>query len=55
MPVIKKEKALKELQLYANAANLGILWKANGKNIDPDYPRGLAPSKAWSFGVRANF
>jgi hypothetical protein len=54
-PALKKIKALKELQFYANAANLGILWRANRQGIDPDYPRGGQPGKNWSFGLRANF
>lgn len=47
--------AFKEIQLYINAANLGILWRANKENIDPDYPTALSPVKSIAFGVRANF
>lgn len=43
------------VQVYANAANLGILWRANKDHIDPDYI-GTAPiPKVYTIGVRANF
>jgi TonB-linked SusC/RagA family outer membrane protein len=54
-PSVKKVKFLREMQLYANVANLGILWRANDHNIDPDYPSGMPPSRVWSAGVRAQF
>lgn len=50
-----KIKIFKDLQVYANAANLGIVWRANDLKLDPDYPAGGQPSKAWSFGLRAHF
>ena len=34
-PKFSKFKALKELQLYINAANLGIIWRANKQGFDP--------------------
>lgn len=46
-------KFFKELQIYANAANLGIIWLANKENIDPEYPYDPPPSKTWSIGIRA--
>ena len=54
-PRLPKMKAVKEAQLYVNLANPGIIWRANKMDVDPDYPLGLAPSKAWAFGIRANF
>lgn len=46
---------LKNLQLYANVANLGIVWRANKDHIDPDYP-GTAPlPKSFTIGLRTNF
>jgi TonB-linked SusC/RagA family outer membrane protein len=42
------------IQLYLNIANLGILWKANNDDIDPDYPTSIPPSKAYTIGLRAN-
>jgi len=43
------------LQLYLNASNIGILWRANKQHLDPDYPSSISPSRTFSMGVRANF
>ena len=44
------------MQLYVNANNLGILWKANRFGMDPDYGEGsLPPSKNIAFGLKATF
>lgn len=41
------------IQLYANAANLGILWRANKRRIDPDYPvTSIPPAKTYTLGLR---
>lgn len=43
------------IQFFANASNLGILWKANREGIDPDYDYSvnmLKPSPTYSFGLR---
>ncbi|MCW3091421.1 MAG: SusC/RagA family TonB-linked outer membrane protein [Ferruginibacter sp.] len=45
----------KDLQVYLNAANLGILWRANKEHFDPDYPGIPAPVKSIALGMRANF
>ncbi|MBL7735883.1 MAG: hypothetical protein JNL51_10505, partial [Chitinophagaceae bacterium] len=44
-----------DIQVYANAANLGMLWRANKAGLDPEYPSSLAPSRKWTIGIRANF
>jgi len=36
------------LQLYFNAANLGVLWRANKYHIDPDNPTGYPVSKSFT-------
>ncbi len=46
-------KLFRELQIYANAANLGVVWSANKENIDPEYPIGPPPSRTWAIGIRA--
>ncbi len=51
----KSRIAFKELQVYFNASNLGILWRANKEGLDPDYPASLPPVKSYAFGLRANF
>ncbi|MES2329275.1 MAG: SusC/RagA family TonB-linked outer membrane protein [Bacteroidota bacterium] len=43
------------LQVYFNAANLGIIWRANKYGIDPDYPSSFPPSKTFAFGIKAIF
>lgn len=46
--------ALKNPRLYANVTNLGILWRANRAELDPDvadYPN----PKTYSLGLSANF
>lgn len=41
------------LQLQANASNLGLVWAANKKGIDPDYrDNQILPSKYFSLGIR---
>ncbi|WP_316811457.1 SusC/RagA family TonB-linked outer membrane protein [Pedobacter heparinus] len=43
-----------ELQFYMNASNLGILWRANNEELDPDYYDTIRPSKTIAFGLRVN-
>ncbi len=52
---ILRRLSLKAFQLYGNAANLGILWRANNDGLDPDYPATLAPLKTFTLGLKANF
>jgi len=54
---IPKIKNLKNCsaQIYVNASNLGILWKANKFNIDPDFARNIPDPKTYTLGVRINF
>ncbi len=56
-PLLKAGKAgaIRGIEFYANAANLGIIWRANKQQVDPDYPAGIAPSRIWSAGLRCNF
>ncbi|WP_316795197.1 SusC/RagA family TonB-linked outer membrane protein [Pedobacter agri] len=48
-------KTIKSCAVFLNATNLGILWRANDKSIDPDYQDVLNPSKTLSAGLRINF
>jgi len=43
------------LQFYANASNLGLLWRANKYDIDPEYNNTFNPKGSYSLGLRANF
>ena len=47
----------RNVQVFANASNLGVLWKANKEGIDPDYDYSenmLKPSPTYSFGLRVH-
>lgn len=50
-----KVRALKSIQLYFNMANLGILWQANNKGIDPEYQSSIPPSKTFTIGFKLEF
>jgi TonB-dependent starch-binding outer membrane protein SusC len=48
---------IKRIQMSFNASNLGILWRANNKNIDPEYYRGnfFPISKTYALGLKLDF
>jgi TonB-dependent starch-binding outer membrane protein SusC len=48
---------MQSLSIYAYVNNMNIiLWRANDKGIDPDYPYlNYPPSRSYSFGIRAGF
>ncbi len=50
-----KNTSFQNIELYVNASNLGIIWRANKENIDPEYPVTLKPEKSFALGLRANF
>ena len=50
-----KGLALKHLQLYVYAANLGLVWKATKTSLDPDYPYSNRPPRTVAIGLNANF
>jgi TonB-linked SusC/RagA family outer membrane protein len=50
-----KNNRFRNIELYVNASNLGIIWRANKENLDPDYPATLPPEKSYALGIRANF
>lgn len=53
---ILKKLPIKTLKVYGYARNLGIIWRANKFNLDPDYPNTLYPlPKSYSFGIQASF
>jgi TonB-linked SusC/RagA family outer membrane protein len=51
----RNNKLFEAVELYINAADLGILWRANKEKLDPDYPGSLPLSKSYSIGLRATF
>jgi hypothetical protein len=46
---------LSSLTVYTIIDNLGIIWKANHENIDPDYSQEVPPSKSITFGLKVIF
>lgn len=51
-----KRLPVKSLDIFSNISNLGIIWRANKENIDPDFGnRSIPASKTISFGLRANY
>jgi len=51
-----KTSALKNVQLYIYANNIGIIWRANKNNIDPDYGSTNVPNpKSIAFGLNIGF
>ncbi|QEC74671.1 SusC/RagA family TonB-linked outer membrane protein [Mucilaginibacter ginsenosidivorax] len=47
--------AIKHLQVYLYAANLGIIWKATKTSLDPDYPYSIKPARTIAIGLSGNF
>lgn len=50
-----RKLGFKSLLAYVYSSNLGIIWAANGKGIDPDYPSGIKPPKQFAFGLNLGF
>lgn len=50
-----KRLPFSSISLYLYAANLGIIWKAAAKKIDPDYPTSAPAPRTISLGLKANF
>ncbi|MBX3242289.1 MAG: SusC/RagA family TonB-linked outer membrane protein [Chitinophagaceae bacterium] len=51
----KTRRVIKGIQIYFNANNLGLLWKANKAGIDPDFNIGannLVTARNYAIGVR---
>lgn len=46
---------MRSLELFCNASNLGILWRANRDNVDPDYVNTISPFKGITMGIRGSF
>jgi hypothetical protein len=52
----KSIRYLKNIRVYANVSNLGIIWRANKENIDPDYGSIRPPAqRTYTFGLSADF
>lgn len=49
-----KKLPVDRLTLYVVVSNLGIIWRANNKGIDPDF-NSLPPAKTYSAGIKVSF
>lgn len=56
---LKKEQLqkwhMRGAQLYLYANNIGLLWKANDKGIDPDYITGIPNPRSLAIGMKIDF
>lgn len=50
-----KKIGLGSVGFYTYANNLGIIWRANKRHIDPDARSGYPIAKSISFGIKTNF
>ncbi|WP_316743272.1 SusC/RagA family TonB-linked outer membrane protein [Pedobacter antarcticus] len=53
--VNKLGSAFRNLKIFANASNLGIIWKANKLGLDPDSYSSYPVPKTIAVGMNANF
>ncbi len=51
----KKWLPMNQLQIYVYANNLGILWRANDKGIDPDFITGIPNPRTIAAGLKIDF
>lgn len=47
--------SIKNIKIFANLSNLGILWRANKLGLDPEYYLGYPASFTTAVGLTANF
>lgn len=53
---LKNGKANKTWKIYANAENIGIIWRANHDKIDPDYlNETIPPATSFTLGLKATW
>jgi TonB-linked SusC/RagA family outer membrane protein len=50
-----KKLFIKSLRIYGNINNVGIIWKANKYQLDPDYTSTIPPARSISAGLRLEF
>ncbi|MCF0075409.1 SusC/RagA family TonB-linked outer membrane protein [Dyadobacter sp. CY261] len=46
---------VRDFEIYAYAANLGVIWKKMKGGLDPDFVDTTPPQRSISLGIRANF
>lgn len=50
-----KGALIRDFEIYAYAANLGVIWKKMKGSLDPDFVDNSPPQRSISLGIRANF
>lgn len=50
-PKFLSNSPFKSISIFANASNMGVLWRANKKGLDPNYTE-IPPQKSYSIGLR---
>ncbi|MBL0884208.1 MAG: SusC/RagA family TonB-linked outer membrane protein, partial [Chitinophagaceae bacterium] len=51
----KQALGLKSCRIYSYINNIGILWRANKANIDPDHITGFPNPRSYAIGVQLDF
>jgi hypothetical protein len=49
-----KKLPVSAIRFYSTFNNIGLIWKANHQNLDPDYAQ-LPPAQNIAFGLNINF
>lgn len=52
---VGKGTLIPDFEIYAYAANLGVIWKKMKGGLDPDFVDTSPPQRSISIGIRANF
>jgi len=52
---LKQALTLQDFSVYLYASNLGVLWRANKHNLDPQVTTGFPDPKSVAIGFKANF
>lgn len=50
IPALKNR--IRKINVYLYANNIGIIWRANNKGIDPDYVLGMPPARTVAAGLK---
>lgn len=54
--ILGAKSIIKQLRIFGNVNNVGIIWRANDKKLDPDYPSlSYLPRWSWTIGINASF
>lgn len=51
---VQWKRPMKKLEIHVGIQPIGIVWRANDKGLDPDYPDAGRRTANWRVGLRAN-